>query len=87
MVFDNSKGVATPRLRPSDLKGKYQKFFRMESMTPGALCAFLFLRNQGTCVGSGALTTYVSLHSVEVREAYINLAERFFLEINLVCLV
>lgn len=56
-------------------------------MTTGALCAFLFLRNRGTCLGNGALRQPVYLHSREVREAYINLAEKFFLDINLVYIV
>lgn len=44
--------------------------FRLESVTPGALCAFKFLRNQGTPSGSGIIqAACVSLRSLEVSTA------------------
>ena len=37
------------------LRGMCHRFFRLESMTPGAQCAFQLLRDQGTLSGSKAI--------------------------------
>lgn len=57
---------------PSCPRGMRHRFSRLESIAPGALCAFQFLRNQGTPLGSEAfrpLCVYLYV-PLEVKQAW-----------------
>lgn len=69
----------------SALRGMCHRFFRLESKAAGALCTIQFLRNRGA--PSGGKAACVSLHSLEVSEAYTSLTGPLVLDVNLVCSV